>query len=843
MREGNKVDRKTRVASPIALTFALTSVITLGLGGGVALADEVAGLQTTAGSTIDVVSPDKAGTDVETHSPSDEAPDDLAPGSGVMGDSASAPDNNTGNATAPEPDGTFASGDKGPGIGSDADGEGEAGSADGIAGSATDEPVVGAGGDDASPADEPMPESGIVSADDELLPSESLGASNDASSAAPTFTTGWNRGEDGSWRWYDEGATESRKGWLVTDQALDGSGSGLQRYWLDPLTGTLAVGRLISPEEGTGYWAYATEYGWVVRGTHRVEADDRTRIYLADNDGRLEETGWVVTGDYTGGTLQRYYVDPESHAVVVGLSSQSGVSHTADYYDHYSTEDGYVLRGGKELSGKKYYANNDGRLTMSDWVVTDAFAGVLERYWATSDGSFLTGNFVTGAGYRAYAKNDGTILRGGSTINGERYWADNDGKITTGGWVVTGDFTGGALQRYWADEDGSFYNEGLFDTGQGYYAYAGEDATILRGKLFFTDKRDDRYVYLADNDGRLAGDLGGGWVVSDLYGDGLQRYWVDPSTHAAKIGYFEAEADGQHYFGTEFGYVLRGTKRFELSNSGKFVQVADNDGKLIENFVSGAGWHVTGAMTDGALQRYYLVASGGHLYAEVDLFEADQDGKTSLFYGHESTGYVSRNERISVNGKTYMSDNDGRLIVATVRVYLDSGHGASGGAGFDPGASGSGYQEYRLTEELVSMVADIVRSKYGIDVVTHGNTNYSDRQDEAEANECDFLVSMHFNSFNGSATGSESYIHSLHAAPGSAELQDIMHKHLVDGLGIYDRGQKQEQFAVVGGDVPAVLLEICFIDNSSDMAKYQARKQQLAESLAAGIWEYAQRIS
>lgn len=273
------------------------------------------------------------------------------------------------------------------------------------------------------------------------------------------------------------------------------------------------------------------------------------------------------------------------------------------------------------------------------------------------------------------------------------------------------------------------------------------------------------------------------------------------------------------------------------------MQVADNDGKLIENFVSGAGWQVTGAMTEGALQRYYLTSFDGHLYAEVDLFEADLAGKKSLFYGDEATGYVARNERVSVNGKTYTSDNDGRLIVATVRVYLDSGHGASGGAGFDPGASGSGYQEYKLTEELVKMVADIVRSKYGLDVVTHGDTNYSDRQDEAEANECDFLVSIHFNSFNGSATGSESYIHSAHAAPGSAELQDIMHEHLVEGTGLYDRGQKQEQFAVVGGDIPAVLLEICFIDNSSDMAQYQARKQQIAEQLAAGIWEYAQRIS
>lgn len=834
------MNRKTRVASPIALTFALTSVITLGLGGGVALADEIADLQVPeaqAGEAVLGETSDETATSVSAPTPDGDANGQpaLVPGDGVTGDFVSASGEvATPGPEVPSPEGEGAEledavGDAGP------DGPGEK-----IAGSESDK--AAADDADVSHVGESNMTSDAIVADSALLSSTASAAAGGAS-VAPTFSVGWNRGDDGRWYWYDEGATESSRGWLVTDQSIDGSDSGLQRYWLDPLTGSLVMGKLVCVDSAGDYWAYATDRGYVVRGAHRVERGGKTYIYLADNDGRLEGTGWVVTGDYAGGALQRYYVDPKTHAVVVGLSSETGVSHTADYYDHYTTGEGYVLRGGKELSGKKYFADNDGRLTVGNWVVTDAFTGGLERYWATSDGSFLTGNFVTGAEYRAYAKDDGTILRGGATIDGERYWANNDGRITVSGWVVTADFTSGALQRYWADGDGSFFNEGLFDTGEGYYAYVGEDTTILRSKLLFTDKNGDRYVYIADNDGKLAGGLEGGWVVSDLYGDGLQRYWIDSSRHAAKIGFFEAEIDGQHYFGTDAGYVLRGTKRFELSSSGKFVQVADNEGKLIEYFVSGAGWQVTGAMTEGALQRYYLVNFDGHLYAEVDLFEADQNGKKSLFYGNEATGHVSRNERISVNGKTYVSDNDGRLIVATVRVYLDSGHGASGGAGFDPGASGSGYQEYRLTEELVSMVANIVRNKYGLDVVTHGDTNYSDRQDEAEANECDFLVSIHFNSFNGSATGSESYIHSLHAAPGSAELQDIMHKHLINGTGLYDRGQKQEQFAVVGGDVPAVLLEICFIDNSSDMAKYQARKQQIAEQLAAGIWEYAQRIS
>lgn len=763
---------KKRYVGPVLLTSAIAGTLAMGFGG-TAWAEDLgvnkaagavsAGLSTPAmaapiGSVpssaelIDASVPEVPSlAEPSVSNPSDEVGGALAGGTDVE-EGAFGQQDADGDQTSSEADGQISTEE---GEGSDEaivseDDSSDAGSeltdAEGpaLGGASDDEAPISAEQNNGGPSDAPDDVSQVIVQGDDVV------------------LSGWQL-ENGSYVHYGVDGTKST-GWLVTDESIDGTSSGLQRYWL----GEKGEGVKLSTDlfeavlGGTKSWFFRTDKGYVAR--HKYVDEKTGNVYLADNEGRLEGPGWVVTNEYEAdGSLQRYWIDANKHAAVVGYSE--------DGWAHYTTEDGYVLRGGRDF--------DDGR-----------------------------------------------------------YWADNDGRLARNGWVVTGDFTGGALERYWAGSKGAFRFDGLFDTGLGYWAYAKDDTTILRTTLPFVGEDGRTYVYLADNDGRLAGP---GWVISDAYGQGLQRYWVDADAHAAKTGYFEAE--GSSYFGTDAGYVLRGTKRFELSSSGKFVQVADNDGKLIENFVSGAGWHVTGGMTDGALQRYYLVASGGHLYAEVDLFEVDQDGKTSLFYGHESTGYVSRNERISVNGKTYVSDNDGRLIVATVRVYLDSGHGASGGAGFDPGASGSGYQEYRLTEELVSMVADIVRSKYGIDVVTHGNTNYSDRQDEAEAKECDFLVSIHFNSFNGSATGSESYIHSLHAAPGSAELQDIMHKHLVDGLGIYDRGQKQEQFAVVGGDVPAVLLEICFIDNSSDMAKYQARKQQLAESLAAGIWEYAQRIS
>jgi len=65
-----------------------------------------------------------------------------------------------------------------------------------------------------------------------------------------------------------------------------------------------------------GWWAYARPEGYVVRG--KYAASDGT-VYLADNDGKLEEEGWVVTGRYDNGDLERYYIDGSTHAAKKGL--------------------------------------------------------------------------------------------------------------------------------------------------------------------------------------------------------------------------------------------------------------------------------------------------------------------------------------------------------------------------------------------------------------------------------------------------------------------------------------------------------------------------------------------
>ena len=168
-------------------------------------------------------------------------------------------------------------------------------------------------------------------------------------------------------------------------------------------------------------------------------------------------------------------------------------------------------------------------------------------------------------------------------------------------------------------------------------------------------------------------------------------------------------------------------------------------------------------------------------------------------------------------------------------VYLDAGHGqnSSNNGAYDGGAQGSGYSEAELTKELANMVASEFRAR-GIKVhVNDYGGWYKLRQAEAEQLGCDLFVSIHFNA--GGGAGSETYIHLYHAAWKSSELQDRVHPALVSAMGRGDRGQHAEEFAVLNGNVPAVLCEVCFIDNWSDMSAYQANKGNIARSVADSI--------
>lgn len=285
-------------------------------------------------------------------------------------------------------------------------------------------------------------------------------------------------------------------GWVVEDR---NNGYGLQRYWV--VNGKAVTSELLDAAE-TGWWAYARPEGFVVRG--RWTDPSNGYVYLANNDGRLEGLGWVVTSGYGQG-LQRYWVDAEAHAAVPGYSS--------DGWAHYTLADGTVLRGVSILGdGTFYRANNDGKILDSTesmkgyigWWVTSSLGHGLQRYWLNS-GKLALSTLIDPAlghgAYWAYARPEGFVVRGKwDKGNGRVYVADNDGALpSVSGWMVTGKYDGGALQRYYMDGDAHAAVTSFFTVGGNLYYGIGWQGYVLRNSSIGYNGS----VYVADNDGVL----------------------------------------------------------------------------------------------------------------------------------------------------------------------------------------------------------------------------------------------------------------------------------------------------------------------------------------------------
>ncbi|MBP3894443.1 MAG: L,D-transpeptidase family protein [Atopobiaceae bacterium] len=367
---------------------------------------------------------------------------------------------------------------------------------------------------------------------------------------------------------------EPKQGHWVVD-ARSGS---LERYWVWE-DGTLAKNVLITPENGAKYYAYARSDGRIVRGKWD---SGHGLVYVADNEGKLlgsdlDEDGWVVTGIYDGG-YQRYYVD----AALKG--ARSGFFSVKNYGDAFGAAgQGYVVREDFIFGDRKWSADNDGKLR-SGWYVTSGFGDGLQRYWMgdTVFGSphaaainRLIDSKKEKSGYDAYATSAGYVVRGRlDNGKGRVYIADNDGKLigsgmTKSGWIVTDKFDG-HLERYYVDAVTKAAVSGFF-TVDGYGDVFGRGGTgiIHRGAMPF-----GAMVILADNDGKLP--TKGGWLVTSIYNQGLQRYWVEKvygKYYGTKPGY---STSGYAHYTTADGYVLRNG----IQKVGSEYYQADNDGKL-----------------------------------------------------------------------------------------------------------------------------------------------------------------------------------------------------------------------------------------------------------------------
>ena len=167
-------------------------------------------------------------------------------------------------------------------------------------------------------------------------------------------------------------------------------------------------------------------------------------------------------------------------------------------------------------------------------------------------------------------------------------------------------------------------------------------------------------------------------------------------------------------------------------------------------------------------------------------------------------------------------------------IVLDAGHGGS-----DFGATYLGRMEKDDNLRLTMAVGDILQ-KAGQNVIyTRTGDVYetpSQKAQEANAANADYFVSIHRNSspYDNQYTGIESLVYDKYGT--AAKMAGNINRQLED-IGFVNQGvNERTNLAVLRQtNMPAVLVEVGFINTDRDNMLFDSRLNEIAQAIADGI--------
>ena len=207
--------------------------------------------------------------------------------------------------------------------------------------------------------------------------------------------------------------------------------------------------------------------------------------------------------------------------------------------------------------------------------------------------------------------------------------------------------------------------------------------------------------------------------------------------------------------------------------------------------------------------------------------------------GFVNSGYLSG--EIST-GESGIVDSSNSLSDLT--IVIDPGHGAH-----DIGAAGYGSLNEKDVVLDTGLRVQSLLNNTPFNVIMTRSTDIfhslSARAVIANKANADIFVSIHANGFNGKANGSETFYYGKASTNSRVEeskkLAGYIQVRLLEAMGTKDRGVKPGNYAVIRETtMPAVLVELGFIDNKDDYAKLSTTtyRQKAAEAIYYGILDY-----
>lgn len=220
-------------------------------------------------------------------------------------------------------------------------------------------------------------------------------------------------------------------------------------------------------------------------GLHHYTIFSDERDMLSSLGWRVEGIGWYANGD---DSLYRLYNHNDGNHHYTASSSEAT----------FLVEKGWKL----ESSSAWGVGSTTFVLDSGEWLTTSAW-GSQQLYWIAQNGHIAKGRYVEkseGAGWRAYAKSDGAIVRGVYVVSDTQALVANDkGALLQGnGMVVTGDFSNGVKQRYYLEN--GYARLGEFTYAGNKYFGRSDTGYVVRGDYFYSKTGT---MYRGDNDGIL----------------------------------------------------------------------------------------------------------------------------------------------------------------------------------------------------------------------------------------------------------------------------------------------------------------------------------------------------
>lgn len=182
-----------------------------------------------------------------------------------------------------------------------------------------------------------------------------------------------------------------------------------------------------------------------------------------------------------------------------------------------------------------------------------------------------------------------------------------------------------------------------------------------------------------------------------------------------------------------------------------------------------------------------------------------------------------------------------------MKICVSIGHGKSARGGYDSGAVGGGYHEFKIAREIGKYIGEVLKDyACTVDVINYDATLYlTDRIAHVNKNGYDLAIEIHLNA--GGGTGSEVYY--KHQSATGKKLAAAVSKSIAKTFSIRDRGAKVKINAANGTDYfgfvrsckcESLLIETVFIDTASDRKHVEtaAGQKQCATAIATAIADF-----